>query len=197
MRNTELDEGIVSFSPDGSTMYLTKARREPNASTAVEIYTSTRSDAQWGAAQKYEITADTLSSYGHPAEPQNGAMTEVTDGGKVNNYVTLIQVNELSKQQRVWSHFRFKDRLPEQIYFQFQKNAEQTGVTSWSVTITRPKIEVGAVVTEYTERKSDLVDKASLKKAGIEITSDMVELYGNQVKVSGAKGGTRGLTRQA
>lgn len=49
---------------------------------------------------------------------------------------------------------------------------------------------MGAVVTEYTERKSDLVDKASLKAAGIEITSDMVELYGNQVKVSGAKGGT-------
>ena len=71
--NTELDEGIVSFSPDGSTMYLTKARREPNASTAVEIYTSTRSDAQWGAAQKYEITADTLSSYGHPAVSPDGA----------------------------------------------------------------------------------------------------------------------------
>lgn len=26
------------------------------------------------------------------------------------------------------------------------------------------EIEVGAVVTEYTERKSDLVDKASLKR---------------------------------
>ena len=45
-------------------------------------------------------------------------------------------------------------------------------------------------MTEFTERKTDLVDKASLKAAGIEITSDMVELYGNQVKVSGAKGGT-------
>ena len=40
--NTEDDEGVISFSPDGTTMYLTKARREPNADTSVEIYTSTR-----------------------------------------------------------------------------------------------------------------------------------------------------------
>ena len=70
--NTDFDEGIVSFSPDGSTMYLTKARREPNASTSVEIFTSTRSDAQWSAAQKYEITADTVSCYGHPAVSPDG-----------------------------------------------------------------------------------------------------------------------------
>lgn len=147
-----------------------------------------RGDAKYmGVYAYYPITNTKFTLY---AEPQNGAMTEVTDGGKVDNYVALIQVKELSKQQRVWSHFRFKDRLPEHIYFQFPKNADQIGVTSWSVTITRPKIEVGAVVTEYTERKSDLIDKASLKAAGIEITSDMVELYGNQVKVSGAKGGT-------
>lgn len=123
-------------------------------------------------------------------EPQNGVMSEIAGDGTTVGYVTLGEFEVLQKQQRVWVHFRFKDRLPEQLYFQFTKNAEQTDVTSWNVTITRPKLEVGAVVTEYTERKSDLVDKASLKAAGIEITSDMVELYGNQVKVSGAKGGT-------
>lgn len=144
-----------------------------------------RGDAEYmGVYAYYPITNTKFTFY---AEPQNGAMTEVTDGGKVNNYVALIQVKELSKQQRVWSHFRFKDRLPEHIYFQFPKNAQQTGVTSWSVTITKPKIEVGAVVTEYTERKSDLVDKASLKAAGIEITSDQVILYGNKVQVKNPK----------
>ena len=140
-----------------------------------------RGDAKYmGVYAYYPITNTKFTFY---AEPQNGAMTEVTDVGKVDNYVALIQVKELSKQQRVWSHFRFKGRLPEHIYFQFPKNAQQTGVTSWSVTITKPKIEVGAVVTEYTERKSDLVDKASLKAAGIEITSDQVTLYGNQIHV--------------
>lgn len=70
--NTQLDEGVVSFSPDGSTMYLTKARREVNASTGVEIFTSTRSDAKWSAPVKFEITADTISSYGHPAVSPDG-----------------------------------------------------------------------------------------------------------------------------
>lgn len=140
-----------------------------------------RGDAKYmGVYGYYPITNTKFTFY---AEPQNGAMTEVTDVGKVDNYVALIQVKELSKQQRVWSHFRFKDRLPEQIYFQFPKNAQQTGVTSCSVTITKPKIEVGAVVTEYTERKSDLVDKASLKAAGIVVDSESVTLYGNQVHI--------------
>ena len=44
----------------------------------------------------YPITNTKFTFY---AEPQNGAMTEVTDGGKVDNYVALIQVEELSKQE--------------------------------------------------------------------------------------------------
>ena len=70
--NSEVEEGIVSFSPDGATMYLTRARREPNANTGVEIYTSQRSDASWSKPVKFEITADTISSYGHPAVSPDG-----------------------------------------------------------------------------------------------------------------------------
>ncbi len=70
--NTEFDEGIVAFSPDAQTIYLTKARRELNAPTSVEIYTSTRSDAKWSAPVKFEITADTLSTFGHPAVSPDG-----------------------------------------------------------------------------------------------------------------------------
>lgn len=120
-------------------------------------------------------------------EQQNDVMRETSGDGTTVAYLTLGEFKVLSKQQKVWAHFRFKDRLPEQLYFQFTKNAEQTDVTSWNVTITKPKIEVGAVVTEYTERKSDLVDKASLKAAGIEITSDQVTLYGNKVQVKTPK----------
>ena len=171
-------------SDDYNTFYRIKGSTF-KLNTDYTISFEVRGDAKYmGVYAYYPITNTKFTLY---AEPQNVAMTEVTDGGKVNNYVALIQVKELSKQQRVWSHFRFKDRLPEHIYFQFPKNAEQTGVTSWSVTITRPKIEVGAVVTEYTERKSDLVDKASLKAAGIEITSDQVILYGNKVQVKNPK----------
>ena len=70
--NTEADEGIISFTPDGQTMYLTVARRSPEANTSVEIFTSRRSDATWSEPQKFEITADTLSAYGHPAVSPDG-----------------------------------------------------------------------------------------------------------------------------
>ncbi|MBD5185034.1 MAG: OmpA family protein [Bacteroidales bacterium] len=85
--NSDLDEGIISFSPDGTTMYLSKARREPNASTGVEIYTSQRSDAKWSTPVKFEITADTVSSYAHPAVSPSGEYLYFTsdmpgEGGK-------------------------------------------------------------------------------------------------------------------
>lgn len=83
--NTDADEGVASFSPDGNTMYLTRARREPNSSTGVEIYTSQRSDAKWSAPVKFEITSDTLSSYGHPAVSPDGTWLVFTSdmpGGK-------------------------------------------------------------------------------------------------------------------
>ncbi len=70
--NTEADEGTPSFTPDGQTMYLSRARREPNASTGVEIYTSQRSDAKWSAPVLFEVTSDTLSNYAHPAVSPDG-----------------------------------------------------------------------------------------------------------------------------
>ena len=69
--NTEHDEGAAAFSPDGSTMYLSRAVRQ-DWPTAVEIYTSTRSEAKWGTPQKFEITADTLSNYSDPSVSPDG-----------------------------------------------------------------------------------------------------------------------------
>lgn len=70
--NSNMDEGIVSFSPDGNTMYLTVARRSPTSNTSVEIYTSQRSDAQWSKPVKFDITNDTISAFGHPAVSPSG-----------------------------------------------------------------------------------------------------------------------------
>lgn len=126
----------------------------------------------------------TNTPWAYCKEQQDNPLYEANGDGKTDGYGMLLEVKDLSdKQQKVWSHFKFKERLPESIYLQFPKNSEQTGVTSWSVTITRPKIEVGAVVTEYTERKSDLVDKASLKAAGVLVDAESVTLYGNQVHI--------------
>ena len=147
-----------------------------------------RGDAKYLQVNAFYLANNT--KYTCYIEQQNDVMREVSGDGTTVGYVALGEFKVLSKQQKVWVHFRFKERLPEQVYFQFVKNAEQTGVTSWNVTITRPKIEVGAVVTEYTERKSDLIDKASLKAAGVLIDSESVMLYGSQVHIKKNKNDT-------
>lgn len=132
----------------------------------------------------YVYYKPTNTPWAYCKEQQDYPLYEENGDGKTDGYGVLLEVKDLSdKTQKVWSHFKFKERLPEFIYFQFPNNQDQSGVTSWNVTITKPKIEEGAVVTEYTERKSDLVDKASLKKAGIEVKSDEVLLYGDKIRV--------------
>lgn len=97
--NSDMDEGIVSFSPDGQTMYLTRARRSPSSNTTVEIFTSKRSDAAWSAPQKFEITGDTLSAVGHPAVSPDGRYLYFSSdmpGGYGGKDIWRINLNERS-----------------------------------------------------------------------------------------------------
>lgn len=70
--NTDADEGIVSFTPDGQTMYFTVARRSETSSTSVEIYTAKRSEQGWSAGQKFDILNDTITAVGHPSVSPDG-----------------------------------------------------------------------------------------------------------------------------
>ena len=70
--NTENDEGATAFSSDGKTMYLTVCRTDPQYPRMSEIWTSQRADAGWGKPAALKITADTLSSYAHPAPSPDG-----------------------------------------------------------------------------------------------------------------------------
>lgn len=95
--NSDADEGIISFTPDGQTMYLTMARRSPTSNTSVEIYTSRRSDASWSAPQKFEIIADTISAVGHPAVSPDGRYLYFTSdmpGGYGGKDIWRINLNE-------------------------------------------------------------------------------------------------------
>lgn len=92
-------------------------------------------------------------------------------------YASIIELpNQLTTEyKRYWGHMRFHGYLPSKLYIQLNGAGE--------VYVCQPKLEKGATMTEFTERKTDLVDKASLKKAGIGITDREVLLYGEQVKV--------------
>jgi hypothetical protein len=89
----------------------------------------------------------------------------------------------LSRQwTRYWVHWRPKDgyATPKEVIIRHTGNNSTSAST---VYVTQPKLEIGATMTEWTERKSDLVDKASLKAAGIVVDSESVTLYGNQVHI--------------
>lgn len=71
-------------------------------------------------------------------------------------YTTLLTDSDIERDKKIWVHFKFMKRLPNQIYFQFPKNSDQSGVTSWNATIAKPKIEEGANFTQWTEKKTDI-----------------------------------------
>lgn len=55
--------------------------------------------------------------------------------------------------------------------------------TEFAIEIARPKLEVGATMTEWTEKRADMVDKQALYATGIDIDSETVTLTANHTYV--------------
>lgn len=103
---------------------------------------------------------------------------EYTDG-RVDGYAQLALT---STYKRYWVHWRIEDYtgegaevIPDKVLIRVPGDTE-----AW---VTKPKLEEGAQLTDYTERKTDLIDRATAKAAGLEITSRGVTLYGEKIKV--------------
>ena len=89
-------------------------------------------------------------------EPMGKPMGVQYGDGTNEAYTTLLTDSDIEREKKIWVHFKFMKRLPNYIYFQFPKNSDQSGVTSWNMAITKPKIEEGANVTQWTEKKTDI-----------------------------------------
>lgn len=70
--NTDFDEGALSFSASGNTMYYTYCPQDPLIDKPAVIYSSTRSGGSWTKGTHLPITRDTISSYAHPAMSPSG-----------------------------------------------------------------------------------------------------------------------------
>jgi outer membrane protein OmpA-like peptidoglycan-associated protein len=70
--NSEGEEGVCCFSPDGRTMYVTVCKSDPSYPRYATIATSQRSDAAWGKTTELQLTRDTLSAFAHPAVSPDG-----------------------------------------------------------------------------------------------------------------------------
>ena len=83
--NSDGEEGVCAFSPDGRTMYLTQCKTDGQYPRYANIATSQRSDAAWSKATELALTRDTLSAYAHPAISPDGEWLYFTSnmpGGK-------------------------------------------------------------------------------------------------------------------
>ncbi len=110
--------------------------------------------------------------------------TETCEGnvypvGLADGYTQLALT---STYKRYWVHWRIEDYtgegaevIPDKVLIRVPGDTE-----AW---VTKPKLEEGAQLTDYTERKTDLIDRATAKAAGLEITSSGVTLYGEKIKV--------------
>lgn len=109
--------------------------------------------------------------------------TETCEGneyfGSTDEYALLALT---STYKRYWVHWRIEDYtgegaevIPDKVLIRVPGDTE-----AW---VTKPKLEEGAQLTDYTERKTDLIDRATAKAAGLEITSSGVTLYGEKIKV--------------
>lgn len=110
--------------------------------------------------------------------------TETCEGnvytdGRADGYAQLALT---STYKRYWVHWRIEDYtgegaevIPDKVLIRVPGDTE-----AW---VTKPKLEEGAQLTDYTERKTDLIDRATAKAAGLEITSSGVTLYGKKIKV--------------
>lgn len=90
-----------------------------------------------------------------------------------------------NKWERYWVHWRPSDSLHKYVLLRINRSlqSDKGDAPKTDCYIAQPKLEEGARVTEYTERKSDLIDRATAKAAGLEITSSGVTLYGEKIKV--------------
>ena len=110
--------------------------------------------------------------------------TETCEGnvypvGLADGYTQLALT---STYKRYWVHWRINEYtgegaevIPDKVLIRVPGDTE-----AW---VTKPKLEEGAQLTDYTERKTDLIDRATAKAAGLEITSSGITLYGEKIKV--------------
>lgn len=152
-----LKDDVYELTYEGSDEYNTFYRIDTSNFKLNTDYTlsfDVRGNAEFIVAKAYYPI--TKTPYTLLNESMDTPMSEQNGDGTKEGYRTLLVDSNIEREKKIWVHFKFIKRLPQQIYFQFPNNSDQSDVTSRNVTITKPKIEEGANVTQWTEKKTDI-----------------------------------------
>ena len=85
-----------------------------------------------------------------------------------------------SEWRRFWMHVRPLSGTTWMVFIRQYRNEDNTAS---SCRISQPKLEEGAAMTEYSERKTDLVEKTALLATGIDIESRKVTVTADTFRV--------------
>lgn len=114
-------------------------------------------------------------------EDCNGNFRSSTEYDDDNTYFTLT-----NQWKRYWVHWRTKSRtdfIPQMILL-------RTSSEAW---IAKPKLEVGCTMTDWTEKRTDMVDRQALLATGIDITNGKITITANNTIFRDNNGTTTAL----
>lgn len=81
--------------------------------------------------------------------------------------------------KRFWMHVKLIKGSCSVICFRQYRGDWSSGSSAMTVYFTQPKIEEGATVTDWTEKRTDMVDRQALLATGIDITNGKITITAN------------------
>ena len=95
--------------------------------------------------------------------------------------------------KRFWMHVKLIKGSCSAIIFRQYRGDLSSGSSAMTVYFTQPKIEEGATVTDWTEKRTDMVDRQALLATGIDIINGKITITANNTIVRDNNGTTIAL----
>lgn len=119
--------------------------------------------------------------------------SEYSDGG-IDQSTYGENIFFLTTQwKRFWMHVKLIKGSCSAIVFRQYRGDWSSGSSAMTVYFTQPKIEEGATVTDWTEKRTDMVDRQALLATGIDITNGKITITANNTIVRNNNGTTIAL----
>lgn len=105
--------------------------------------------------------------------------SEYSDGGITQSTYGENSFFLTTQWKRFWMHVKLIKGSCSAIVFRQYRGDCSSGSSAMTVYFTQPKIEEGATVTDWTEKRTDMVDRQALLATGIDITNGKITITAN------------------